>query len=211
MLLAPSERMRMARFLRDAPRREYLVGRALVRCALSLYADVDPVDWGFAENAYGRPEIAFPASAAWLRFNLSHSGGMVACAVGRRTDIGIDVEDPDREVNHLEIGERFFAEAEILALRRASAERRSEVFFQLWTLKESYIKALGLGLSLPLSSFAFHIDVTAPDIAFCAPLLDDPATWQFAKLRIGRYIGALAARQQTGLTVLTRPMIPLSS
>jgi 4'-phosphopantetheinyl transferase len=179
-ILASSERTRMARFLRDAPRREYLVGRALVRCVLSLYADVDPADWGFAENAYGRPEIVSPASAAWLRFNLSHSGGLVACAVGQRADLGIDVEDPARVVNHLEIGESFFAEAEISALRTASTERRSEVFFQIWTLKESYIKALGVGLSVPLSSFAFHLDVTAPDVAFRAPLVDDAAAWQFA-------------------------------
>lgn len=95
----------------------------------------------------GRPEAARPG----VFFSLSHSGGAVACAVGD-SPVGADVERI-RPVRTEALARRFFAPEETRALLRLPPERRLAAFFELWTRKESYLKALGTGLARPLSSF----------------------------------------------------------
>ena len=75
-LITPDENERMARFVFERDRRQFLITRALVRTMLSRYAEVAPRDWRFITNQYGRPEVLDrPAGVADLRFNLSHTTG----------------------------------------------------------------------------------------------------------------------------------------
>lgn len=183
-LLSPDERERMARFAFARDRRRFLMARVLVRTMLSRYGGVAPADWRFAANVHGRPEIAErPAGVPDLRFNLSHTDGLVACAVTIGREVGIDVEHTGRRLTH-DVPGRFFAPREVEALCALPAAERAETFFDYWTLKEAYIKARGLGLTLPLADFAFHLAPPAPPtISFSPALDDDPATWQFAQAR----------------------------
>jgi 4'-phosphopantetheinyl transferase len=99
-LLSPAERERMARFAFERLRRDFLVTRALVRTTLSMYQPaVDPRDWQFVANPYGRPEILAPSTTPRLRFNLSHTNGMIVCLVAVEREIGVDVENVSRVGN----------------------------------------------------------------------------------------------------------------
>jgi 4'-phosphopantetheinyl transferase len=181
-ILDEEERARAARYLRPEDRVRSIAARALLRLMLSRYAPVAPSAWQFVTNRYGRPELVHvPAEAGDLRFNVSHTDGLVAVAVARGRDIGVDVEHIDRPLTH-DIAGRFFSPAEVRDLRRASPDEQPRVFFDYWTLKESYIKARGMGLALPLAHFSFHLRPDQPPaISFAPPLDDDPARWQFAQ------------------------------
>jgi 4'-phosphopantetheinyl transferase len=179
-LLSQDEHARMARFVFDRDRRAFLMTRALVRKMLSRYAPVAPADWRFIANVHGRPEILErPPNAPDLRFNISHTDGLIACAVTIGREVGVDVEHINRQLTH-DVAGRFFAPNEVTDLRRLPAEDQKRVFFDYWTLKEAYIKARGFGLALPLGDFAFKLDPPHPPaITFEPTLEDDPATWQF--------------------------------
>lgn len=168
-------------------RHEHLVTRALVRTVLSRYAgNVPPQAWRFTANPYGRPEIDAPAAATSLRFNLSNTHGLVVCLVARDREVGVDVEAVDRAVRCLDVADHYFAPPEVAALRALPAAAQPERFLTYWTLKESYIKARGMGLSLPLEQFAFVLDPARPGaiaIEIDPALGDRPERWQFQTLR----------------------------
>ena len=181
-LLTPDEHERMQRLVFERTREQFLLTRALVRTMLSRYAPVAPADWRFVTNAHGRPEILDrPPGAPDLRFNLSHTDGLVACAVTVGREVGIDVEYVDRRLTH-DVAGRFFAPREVSDLRALPVDDQARVFFDYWTLKEAYIKARGFGLALPLGDFAFCLSPDAPPaITFEPSLPDDPETWQFVQ------------------------------
>ncbi|APR88149.1 4'-phosphopantetheinyl transferase [Minicystis rosea] len=211
-LLAPEERARRARYRFEHSRREYLLTRALVRATLSRYARVAPAAWAFRQNEYGRPEIDDPAHAS-LRFNLSNTRGLVACAVTRDRDVGVDVEDTTRAGETVEIADRFFSPVEHRALRALPADAQRGRFFEYWTLKEAYIKARGMGLAIPLDQFSFLLD-DGPTIriAFDPRLGDDASAWQFAQLALSpEHRTAVAVRRGHGsdLRIVARRTIPL--
>jgi 4'-phosphopantetheinyl transferase len=193
-MLDDAERARMARYHFEADRRRYLFAHALVRTTLSRYAPGTPPDgWRFMTTKHGRPELAPDTPAPPLRFNLSHTAGLVACAVALGRDVGVDVEhvrpprlEPRDKAGGdawLEIANAHFAPAEIAALAAEPPAARRARFFAIWTLKEAYIKARGLGLALPLDGFAFELDARAPqiDVRFEAHMNEDAAGWHFAR------------------------------
>jgi 4'-phosphopantetheinyl transferase len=181
-LLALDELDRCERFVHVADQHRFLIARALVRTMLSEYVARDPRDWRFRIEEYGRPEVAeLPPGAPDLRFNLSHTPGLVACGVTVGRDIGVDVENVTRSLTH-QIPERFFSPQEVADLRALPEEEQQTVFFDYWTLKEAYIKARGLGLTLPLRHFTFvRRPGLAPTICFAPELHDDASAWQFAQ------------------------------
>ncbi len=175
-LLNEEERRQELRFHFERDRRRYVVTRALVRTVLSRYRDVDPRAWRFEKNQYGRPEVTnLGASQPPIYFNLSHTPGLIVCGVAASACLGVDTEAVDRERSALAIADRYFSPQEVAQLRSAPTKSQVSLFFQYWTLKESYIKAQGIGLSLPLDQFSFDLsrqgEVT---ISFHAPLQDDP-------------------------------------
>jgi len=191
--------VRFQRFKVARARRDFLAGRALVRATLSRYAHVEPAAWRFRINGHGRPEISGPpitapspgaaaeaagrtaGGARRLRFNLSHSRGLMACVVTDGVDCGVDVEQVGRVREPLEIAEHFFASTESASLRAASGSARQELFAALWTLKEAYIKARGRGVSLGLRRFAFTLPGDGSvRVRFDPELGDIESAWQFA-------------------------------
>lgn len=201
-LLDSSERDRRLRFHFERHRQQFLVSHAMVRLCLSRYAPVRPEAWSFTLNAHGRPDVA----GHRLRFNLSHTDGMAICAVALDVEVGADVEDTQRRGETVELADRFFAPAEAAALRALPVERQRERFFELWTLKEAYIKARGMGLYLPLEQFAFELRPGEPPrISFDPRMEDRPASWQFFQLQPSeRHKAALAVRRASGLPLTVR-------
>ena len=198
-LLTPEEGERQRRYLFEHSRRQHLLTRVLVRSALSRYAAVDPRCWRFETNSYGRPHIAAPALAAPLAFNLAHTEGLIVCLVARSAEAGVDVEYTLRRSAFAQIAQRFFSASEAQTLRALPEDARRERFFAYWTLKESYIKARGLGLALPLAAFAFALDGDDIGIAFDARIADEPGAWQFTRLALSpEHACAIAQRVVPG-------------
>lgn len=211
-LLAPEERTRQRRFRFAIDRHDCLVTRALVRTTLSRYAPVDPAAWRFELNRYGRPHLVPGQCDPDLRFNLSHTRGLIACAVTIGHEIGCDVESLQRSGETVAIADRYFSASEIKALRALPQERQRERFFAYWTLKESYIKARGMGLALPLDQFSFLLESGPPiGIEFDPGLQDDPGDWQFDLRRpTPEHMLAVGVRRGTGrdLAIRVRSVIP---
>jgi 4'-phosphopantetheinyl transferase len=115
-----------------------------------------------------------------LQFSLSHTVGLAMCAVAVGRDVGVDVELL-REPAPLDVAERFFARPEVLAVRALCGAEQADRFFTYWTVKESYLKARGPGLSLPMDKFLVHLNgVPSPRIE-CHPTLDRWASaWRFS-------------------------------
>jgi 4'-phosphopantetheinyl transferase len=185
------------RFAFTEGRHQYLVTRALVRTVLSRYADVEPRDWSFRPNAYGRPEIAEPAVLPDVRFSLSHTRGCIACLVARQGDVGVDVEDLDSGHDALELANRYFSPREVQDLQASPASLHSRHFLRLWTLKEAYMKARGLGLSLPLDGCSFHVSVDGHiGVSFEPRVNDDARAWQFQLVHpTPRHVAAVAVHR----------------
>jgi 4'-phosphopantetheinyl transferase len=215
-LLTEDERKKCARFRFEEHRHACLVTRALVRTVLSRYAEVDPTAWRFVTNEHGRPEIDEPREARWLRFNLSHTKGLVVCLVARDREVGVDVEDRTRKGELLDVAERYFSPSEARALRALPQEEQLDRFFFYWTLKESYIKARGMGLAIPLSRFSFDLDARAGSgirVDFDPELHDDPHRWQFSAMSYGRryaVASSLERKDVEEIRVVLRETVPLA-
>jgi 4'-phosphopantetheinyl transferase len=215
-LLDPAERAQEPRFYFARDRRRYLVTRAMVRTVLSRYVAIDPREWIFSTNAYGRPEIVnAEAGPIRLTFNLSHTHSMIVLAVTSRRALGVDVENVLGRQVSLDIADHYFAPPEVAVLSAAPEQEQQYRFFEYWTFKESYIKARGMGLSLPLDKFSFHYpDDRAVEIAIDPELADDPSRWEFWQMRASsQYLVALCAERLGGGSprVIARQMVPMVS
>lgn len=214
-LLNSAEQARWKRFYFDRHRHHYLVTRALIRSTLSRYMDKHPRDWCFSSNQYGRPEIIRKPDEPPIRFNLSHTDGLIICGIVLEDDIGVDVEDLHRKNATADIAGRYFSVSEVEALNTIPAAQRTRRFFDYWTLKEAYIKARGMGLSLPLDQFSFHFDhLQTAHIAFDSRLKDNPQQWQFWRLQPSdKHVAAIAVKSPTypAYQLTTNTIVPLQS
>lgn len=212
-LLSADERQRWQRFHFAQHRHHYLVTRALVRSTLSRYIANDPKDWRFSLNRYGKPEIILKPGDPPIRFNLSHTDGLVLCGIVLNDDIGVDAESRHRKSVPLEVAERYFSRQEAQELRRLPQDEQQQRFFAYWTLKEAYIKARGMGLSLPLDRFTFHIETdNSARISFDPELQDDPAQWRFWRLQpSNNHLAAVAVKAgaQHDYRLLLKTVVPL--
>jgi 4'-phosphopantetheinyl transferase len=212
-MLNPAEKAQQTRFYFERDRLRYLVTRALVRTVLSRYAPaVDPAGWIFPTNAYGCPAIGNP-QAGDLTFNLSHTHSLIVLAVSRGRALGVDVENVVAREVSIDIADRYFAPPEVAALNAVPPHAQQDRFFEYWTFKESYIKARGMGLSLPLDQFSFHFPGDrGVELSIDPELRDDPARWQLWQFRPSpAYLVALCA-QRVGTespAVTLRQTIPM--
>ena len=195
-LLSDEERARGQSYLMDRLREQFFLTRALVRRALSRHSSIPPAVWRFTANPYGRPMISGPAGAPRLNFNLAHADGLVACVVSTRDEVGVDAEVVDRTTEATLIAEQNFCPLETADLKSLSGPLRRDRFFQYWTLKEAYVKARGLGLSMNLNGFSFELKDGQPiRVRFDPPAEEEASAWHFFQLRpTGRHIVAVACR-----------------
>jgi 4'-phosphopantetheinyl transferase len=189
-LLEP-ERARYLRFLHDEDRRMFLLGRVMARAAVGQALGVAPAAWTWCEGPRGRPGIGGCDSR--LDFNLAHSGGTVVCAVSPGGLVGVDVESRRRPSLEPALVDRCCAPDEALDVR-ARGDNWRDRFLQYWTLKESYLKAVGLGISVPLAEVRFTID-PAPRARFTGSLEGADEGWTFALTELGpsHYLAVAAA------------------
>jgi len=147
-----SERERALRFYFPADCWAYLAAQALLRRTLGNQLGLDPVGIRFRRNQYGRPFLEDEASG--LFFSLTHSRTLVAVALARERAVGIDTEQVGRKVNAEELAQGFFAPSEVAYLQTLPACDRLLNFLVQWTVKESFLKAIGMGMHSPIDTLA---------------------------------------------------------
>ena len=190
--LTAQEIERQQRYVFEKDRHDALITRIFIRDVLSQYMDVEPSDWKFTKGDNGKPEIDYQSASPSntpsplpLRFNISHTKELIICAVTLNNDIGCDVEHVERRADVLEIADRYFSEVETNELFSLPEKQQRDRFFDYWTLKESYIKAWGQGLAIPLSDFSFHIGAAESNkqnsniqLSFAEKREDDAKDWK---------------------------------
>lgn len=178
-LLSIEEREKAARFVSSPARDQFTAARALLRTALSKYTELSTEVWVWSSNDYGRPLVALPEEFRNTKFSVSHTNGLVVCAICGSREVGVDAEYHLPHLDFLGLSRSFFSYPEAQHLRRLEGHHLRSAFYAYWTLKESYVKARGIGLSLPLDSFWFEIGHDSPRL-FCGDRCnDDPSRWRF--------------------------------
>ena len=153
-LLSDDEHSRANRFHFEIDRKHFIVARGYLRTLISRYQEIPPAEIQFSYTSHGKPLLVTTNPQLQpFHFNLAHSGGLAVYAFTRIGEVGIDVERIRPDVTGDEIAKRFFSPTECACLETLSKESRHHAFFNCWTRKEAFIKAIGIGLSLPLDQF----------------------------------------------------------
>lgn len=183
--LSAKEQLRYKRYQFASSKQEYLAGQMLIRTVLSEYTDTAVADWKFDQQENGKPFIAVPELSDPIHFNLSHSEGRLVLAVSRHALTGVDIESikPKRRIE--QIAARHFSAAELEQLSSLDGEERTLRFYELWTLKEAFIKAKGTGLKHSLHSFGFELGEGELDFWIDQVSEQDHRNWQFWQLHAG--------------------------
>jgi 4'-phosphopantetheinyl transferase len=179
-ILSAEELERARRFRFEHHQREFIAMHALGRVALSRHACISPEAWRFPTNEYGKP-AAEPECG--LRFNLSDSDDLVVCLVARAAEVGVDVEVREQAEGIAGVARKAFSVREREQLNALEGEAKLDRALSLWTLKEAYTKARGMGMALPLGEISFLFGGAAGIELVTGPGVDEaPQRWRFCQL-----------------------------
>ncbi len=140
------------RFKKAIDAHRTIIGELIARIAICRRLEVANHALAFGRNAHNKPFLVHPPG---YHYNISHAGDWVVCAFGNGP-VGIDVEF--MKPMDLDIAGRFFSAQEVERLNRLEESEQLAYFYRIWTLKESYVKAVGKGLSMPLDSFSVRLE-----------------------------------------------------
>lgn len=161
--LSKEEEEKSNKFLFRKDRKHYILTHGLLRIILARYLDQEPYQIHYTYSIYGKPGLKNNQDDRMLSFNMSHSAGTAIYAVTRNRNIGIDIERIVKDFPCEEIAERFFSPREYNELLKVKAGfLRERAFFSCWTRKEAYIKARGVGFSMPLDEFDVSVSQNMP-------------------------------------------------
>ncbi len=194
--LSEEETARAERFRFDRHRRAFVIGRAALRALLARYLGLEAVAIQFVHGPQGKPALADPSCS--LRFNASNSGSLAAYAFTTGCEIGVDVEQHRPLCDFESIAGRFFSPEETAELLDLSPNEKTAGFFNCWTRKEAFIKAMGGGLSIPLDSFRVTLQPGVPARIVSLDGSDEAARgWTLHHFDPApAYAGAIAYRDQ---------------
>lgn len=143
---------RIQKFMNKQDKIRTLLGEVLIRNIATKELNIKNSEIEFLKNKYGKPYIK---NHQIFQFNISHSGNYLVCAIDN-SKIGIDIEEI-KSIEYKDIAENFFVKEEFEYIMQNDSKNKLDKFYNIWTLKESYIKCCGEGLSIPLKSFSFEI------------------------------------------------------
>jgi 4'-phosphopantetheinyl transferase len=190
--LSPDEEARAARMHRESVAARWRVAHVALRAVLAPVVSVAPSEVRFAADATGRPVLDHPAAP---QFSLSHAGDQALIAVGGTAPLGVDLElvRPVAELD--DIARTHFASEEHATLVDAREPERTQRFFRIWTRKEAYLKAIGVGVGPRLPRVAVSADARDARLLRDDDAPDAPRQWSVCDLALATpYVGALAVR-----------------
>src|SRR5262249_20325443 len=155
--LIAQELARAERFHFRIDRERWVIGRGVVRRMLGFYLGMRPSEVRLCYNSYGKPALTSESDPGGVKFNVSHSGELLFLAIAKGREVGVDVERLRPLPDWHELAGHYFAAAEVAELDKVPVPARERAFFQCWTRKEAYVKAHGLGMTLPLDRFALSL------------------------------------------------------
>jgi 4'-phosphopantetheinyl transferase len=204
--LPPRDRARYDGLRRQPDRDLFLLGRVMARALVGNALGLAPDAWPWREDQRGRPEIDLP-DCPWS-FNVAHSGQMVACAIGRDVHVGVDLESPLRRDLDRRLITRCCSPEEQAAILAPGADQWADRFLVYWTLKESYLKGCGLGITVPLRDLSF--DLTSPEIrlTLLGSLAAPNHRWTFRHQTIDAHHLAVAAQGDAHTPISIAPLPP---
>jgi 4'-phosphopantetheinyl transferase len=214
-ILPSAELEQLTKFRHIRHQHRFLIGRVLTRTILSSCTSISPESLLFSRNSYGRPSLQHSAQSSSIRFNLSYTEGLVAFALTSGQEVGVDVENTRVDIDCLGIAKQYFSRNELKDLVHLPQEHLKERFFEYWTLKESYIKAKGLGLSMPLNQFSFSLCTHGSDQITISPLPTKKSEfWQFKLLDPSPHHKAalsVCRDNESHFKISVKKMVPLRS
>jgi len=151
--LSSDEIKRSDRFKFDIHRHRYIASRGILRIILSKYLNIDPFEVNFHYSSKGKPQIIVAQNQTNLEFNLSNSQDLSLYGITKKNALGIDVEYTRKMSDMEQIANRFFTPKECQILQSVSEAEKTDIFFQLWTAKEAYLKCTGQGITGGLDKF----------------------------------------------------------
>jgi 4'-phosphopantetheinyl transferase len=206
--LSHAEQERAARFVDPVHRRRFVLRRWVLRCVLGMQFGEAPETLTFGSNRFGKPMLSSPFDRAGLFFSASHSGDLTLIAVRMgQSPFAVDVEQVRALDDADQIVARFFSPAEQEEYRALDPADRQEAFWRGWTVKEAFVKALGLGLSFPLDRFDVSLRPDRPAAIARVPA-DAGGPWDVRVIEAGlRFRGALVGHDLQGLAPKVVPNV----
>lgn len=191
-ILSSDEKERAGRFKFEKHRNRFIAGRGLLRQILSRYLKIHPSEIKFSYEEKGKPFLKDNR----IRFNLAHSNEFAVYAIMMDNEVGIDLEFKKEMTDALEIGKRFFSAGEFEELKNLKGSDIETGFFNCWTRKEAFIKAIGEGLSYPLSDFSVTLKPgVEPEFLWIKKNPEEVKEWSLHNIEINNdYISALAVK-----------------
>jgi 4'-phosphopantetheinyl transferase len=159
--LSSEEQQRAARFRISEARHRFILARVMLRHQLGKEIGIAPESVFFATGKHGKPRLDIPGADQPPHFNLTHSGGFVALAISDG-EVGIDIENLRPVSTAQRLAQRFFSPEERKHVFELDGEARDRAFLRIWTQKEAYLKATGLGVGMPLRGVETEADPQAP-------------------------------------------------
>ena len=196
--LAADELSRAKRYHFQRDRDHFIIGRGALRAILGRYLTTPPEQICFQYSQYGKPNLVTARNQTSINFNLSHSGNLALLACSQDREVGVDLEQLRPMPDAPNIAKRFFSKNENETFLKVPPDKRVEAFFNCWTRKEAYIKAIGEGLSHPLDTF--DVSLKPGEAPKLLAVRDNPAEierWRLLAFKPAPgYVGALISEGQ---------------
>ena len=192
--LPGQERERAARFRIETARHRFVLARTVLRHELGAAIGAEPHTLGFVASDHGKPCLAFPEIDNPPTFNLSHSGDLVLLAIAR-VDVGVDVENLRSIPKAEKLAHRFFSPAERKSVFELGGEARDHAFLRIWTQKEAYLKATGLGVGMELRRVETEPDPGAhPRVLSISGDPEEASRWTLLEVEVPGAVCTVAVR-----------------
>jgi 4'-phosphopantetheinyl transferase len=192
--LSDDEWQRARRFHLERDRNRFIAGRGTLREILAGLFELDPMSLVFSRGEFGKPQIAAPAAACSIHFNLAHSDSIAVYAIAKH-ELGVDVERIRPMDDAEQVASRFYSQREKDCLLALPAEQRAEAFFNCWTRKEAYLKAVGSGLDDRLDQI--EVSLAPGEATELLGVPNDLQTWRLHSLvPAAEFVGALAIQPE---------------
>ena len=162
VILPPNEIERGERYVREIDRKRFYTCYTLLRKILADYLTIDPIDIQFHKNQYGKPFILKSQNPLNLQFNISHSKNNLFFGFCLEHSIGVDIEETDRQTNVNDLAKQVLSDDELKVFSQLSDQDKTIGFFNAWTRKEAFLKAIGMGMHFPMKNFSVSFTPQEP-------------------------------------------------